>query len=168
MPALTQWISLLKHLKSKEELYATHSSGHKRCRGFFNASWTYDLPTGSPIVREEASVWHSVQRLTYAPIQCGSMRLFLSSACLYSESDDGPSSISLNLRWHVFPSCKHMNLHAVMWTFSWVQALHKYETLLLQHPGCIITRAFFLDGFTQHWCMLDHFCIVRWIISGGG
>ena len=31
--------------------------------------------------------------------------------------------------------------------FSWVQALHKYETLLLEHPGCIITLAFFLSGY---------------------
>ncbi len=39
------------------------TSGYRSCRGLFRASCTYDLPTGSPIKCEEASLFRNVQRL---------------------------------------------------------------------------------------------------------
>ena len=92
--------------------------------------------------------------------------IFLWRLELYSESDDRPSSTSLNLRWRVRSSseppayesqCGHVYKHSISMihcssTAPWVH----------QRPGVLLLP---VDVMRQR-CMLDRFCIVRWIKSG--
>lgn len=90
---------------------------------------------------------------------------------LYRNSDDGPSSISLSLRWHVRSSsrlpayespCSHVNIRLTTSTpYVWNAAL--LAPWVYQHLGVLLSR---VDNMQKR-CMLDPSCILGWIKSDG-